>query len=455
MALISTNPYDGKELARYEEIAPSETEEILKRTAAAQHDWAAATFDERAACFRKLAALLRGRIDECAPLMTHEMGKTIGAARAEVEKCAWACEYFADNAEQLLAPLSVETDATKSYVAYKPLGVLLAIMPWNYPFWQVLRCTAPAMMAGNTAVLKHANNVTGCALAIEKLFADAGFPENAFRTLVIDIPAIEGVIKHDAVAAVSLTGSTRAGRAVGKAAGESLKKCVLELGGSDPFVVLEDADLEAAVQEGYNSRIQNNGQSCIAAKRFIVVESVREAFEQAFVEKMDATKMGDPMDEATELGPLARPDLRDTLAAQVDRSLEQGATLLTGGTIPGGSSAFYPPAVLTNVQPGSPAYVEELFGPAAAILPARDTEDALRLANDTAYGLGAAVFTQDAEKGECLARDRINAGACFVNAFTKSDPRLPFGGIHASGYGRELGAHGMQEFVNIKTVYVA
>lgn len=455
MALISVNPYDGNELARYEEMSSNDIASVLYHVAAAQSVWASSSFDKRGRCFRALATLLRERASEYGQLMTREMGKTIGASRAEVEKCAWGCEYFADHAEALLAPEIVEAGARKSYVAYRPLGVLFAIMPWNFPFWQVLRCAAPAMMAGNTVVLKHANNVTGCALAIEQLFVDAGFPEDAFRTLVIDIPAIEPVIRHDAIAAVSLTGSTRAGRAVGRAAGESLKKCVLELGGSDPFIVLEDADLDAAAQEGFNSRIQNNGQSCIAAKRFIVVDAIRAEFERVFVDKMNAVIVGDPMDEATDLGPLARPDLRQTLERQVDRSVQHGATLLAGGVVPAEPGAFYPPTVLTDVQPGSPAYEEELFGPVAAVLPARDTEDALRLANDTAYGLGAAVFTQDLALGESLARDRIEAGACFVNAFTKSDPRLPFGGIRASGFGRELGAHGMQEFVNVKTVYIA
>ncbi len=455
MALVSINPYNANELARYDEMSADDVSEILQRVAAAQNEWSAASFANRGSCFRELATRMREGVDHFAELMTHEMGKTIGAACAEIEKCAWGCEYFAENAEALLQPAIVDAGVRKSYVAYKPLGVVLAIMPWNYPFWQVLRCAAPAMMSGNTIVLKHANNVTGCANAIEKLFVDAGFPANAFRSLVIDIPAIEHVIRHDAVAAVSLTGSTRAGRSVGRIAGESLKKCVLELGGSDPFVVLEDADLDLAVTEGVNSRIQNNGQSCIAAKRFIVVDAIRPAFESAFVEKMSAAKMGDPMDETTDLGPLARPDLRDSLAGQVNRSVERGAKILTGGDSPDGPGAFYPATVLSEVAPGMPAYQEELFGPAAALIGARDTEDALRIANDTAYGLGAAIFTQDVERGETLARDRIHAGACFVNTFTKSDPRLPFGGIRASGFGRELGAHGMHEFVNVKTIFVA
>jgi len=454
MALISINPYDGQELARYDEMPTAKVETILRDVAAAQPEWGASSFEERGACFRQLAALLRDRVDDDAPLMTREMGKTIGASRAEIEKCAWGCEYFADHAEALLEPSAVDVGVRKSYVAYRPLGVVLAIMPWNYPYWQVLRCCAPAMMAGNTVVLKHANNVTGCAKAIEQLFQDAGFPTNAFRTLLIDIPAIENVIRHDAIAAVSLTGSTRAGRSVGRIAGESLKKCVLELGGSDPFVVLEDADLDLAVSEGFNSRIQNNGQSCIAAKRIIVVDAIRPEFERAFVEKMASATMGDPMDKSTELGPLARPDLRQTLAGQVDRSVERGAALLTGGTADA-EGAFYPATVLGKVAPGMPAYEEELFGPAAAILSARDTEHALQIANDTSYGLGAAVFTQNIDLGETIARDRIEAGACFVNTFTKSDPRLPFGGIRASGFGRELGAHGMHEFVNVKTVYIA
>ncbi len=455
MALVSINPYNGIELARYDVMPEAEVIEVLERVASTQQEWAAASFADRAACFRKLAALLRDGVNGFADLMTREMGKTIGASRAEIEKCALGCEYFADNAEALLEPTMADVGVNKSYVAYRPIGVVLALMPWNYPFWQVLRCAAPAMMAGNAIVLKHANNVTGCAIAIEQLFVDAGFPQDALRNLVIDIPLIESVIRHDAIAAVSLTGSTRAGKSVGRIAGESLKKCVLELGGSDPFVVLEDADLDLAVSEGVKSRIQNNGQSCIAAKRFIVVDAIRPAFERAFVEKMAAAKMGDPFDESTDLGPMARLDLRDTLTCQVDGSVARGAKVLTGGDVPKEPGAFYPATVLGEVSAGMPAYEEELFGPAAALIAARDTDEALRIANDTVYGLGAAIFTENLELGETLARDRIQAGACFVNAFTKSDPRLPFGGIRASGFGRELGAHGMHEFVNVKTVVVA
>lgn len=455
MALVSINPFNGVEIDRYEELSGQAVSDVLRGVASVQRDWAAASFDERGACFRNLAARLRARVDELAELMTREMGKTISASRAEIEKCAWGCDYFAEHAEGLLEPVIVDAGVRKSYVAYRPLGVVLAIMPWNYPFWQVLRCAAPAMMAGNAIVLKHANNVTGCANAIERLFTDAGFPEDVFRSLTIDIPAIEAVIRHEAIAAVSLTGSTRAGRSVGRIAGESLKKCVLELGGSDPFVVLDDADLELAVAEGYTSRVQNNGQSCIAAKRFIVVDAVRPEFERMFVEKMASARMGDPMDAATDVGPLARLDLRVALAGQVDRSVARGAKVLTGGVIPDGEGAFYPATVLGDVAAGMPAYAEELFGPAAALISARDTEDAIRIANDTRYGLGAAIFTQNLELGERLARESIQAGACFVNTFTKSDPRLPFGGIRASGFGRELGAHGMHEFVNVKTVFIA
>ncbi len=455
MALVSVNPFDGVEIERYEELKEQAVGDVLRAVASAQRDWAAASFEERGGCFHRLAALLRARVDGLAQLMTREMGKTIAASRAEIEKCAWGCDYFADHAEELLEPTIVDVGVRKSYVAYRPLGVVLAIMPWNYPFWQVLRCAAPAMMAGNAIVLKHANNVTGCAIAIEGLFNDAGFPDDVFRSLTIDIPAIEAVIRHEAVAAVSLTGSTRAGRSVGRIAGESLKKCVLELGGSDPFVVLEDADLELAVAEGYTSRVQNNGQSCIAAKRFIVVDAVRSEFERMFVERMASARMGDPMDESTDLGPLARPDLCVALAGQVERSVERGAEVLTGGVIPDGEGAFYPATVIRHVAAGMPAYEEELFGPAAALISARDTEDAIRIANDTTYGLGASIFTRNTELGETLARDRIEAGACFVNTFTKSDPRLPFGGIRASGFGRELGAHGMHEFVNVKTIFIA
>jgi succinate-semialdehyde dehydrogenase/glutarate-semialdehyde dehydrogenase len=382
------------------------------------------------------------------------MGKPVRDGRAEAEKCAWVCEYYAENAEAFLQPEVIPTDARKSFVTFQPVGVVLAVMPWNFPFWQVFRFAAPALMAGNTGVLKHASNVPGCALAIEEVFRRAGFPDHAFRTLLIGSKAVEAVIEHPLVRAVTLTGSTPAGKAVASKAGAMIKKTVLELGGSDAYVVLEDADLEATVATCVASRLINAGQSCIAAKRFVVVEAVRSRFEDAFVTRMRQATVGDPLDEATQVGPLARHDLRDDLHHQVQASLAQGATCLLGGMIPEGPGAYYPPTVLTQVSKGMPAYDEELFGPVAAILAVPDEQEAIRVANDSVFGLGAAVFTRDLAKGEHLAAHALEAGCCFVNALVKSDPRLPFGGIKESGYGRELSAYGIKEFVNIKTVFV-
>ncbi|HXG27549.1 MAG TPA: NAD-dependent succinate-semialdehyde dehydrogenase, partial [Nevskiales bacterium] len=401
-----------------------------------------------------LAQRLRARREDCAALMTAEMGKPIAAARAEIDKCAWVCEYYAAHAQQMLAPEPVATEAERSFVAFNPLGVILAVMPWNFPFWQVFRFAAPALMAGNAALLKHASNVTGCALLIEELVREAGFPEHLFRTLLIGSRQVEAVIAHSRVMAVTLTGSEAAGRAVARAAGECLKKTVLELGGSDAYIVLEDADLEVAVNACVAARLVNTGQSCIAAKRFIVVAPVLEEFERRVVAKMQAAVMGDPRDEKTQLGPLARVDLREQLHEQVQLSLGRGARLLLGGEIPDGPGAFYPATVLTDVQPGMPAHDEELFGPVAAIIPVHDQAEALRVANDSDFGLGAAVFTRDLARGEQLAAEAIEAGFVAVNDFVRSDPRLPFGGIKLSGYGRELSHFGIREFVNIKSVYV-
>jgi len=364
------------------------------------------------------------------------------------------CDYYADNAEKFLQPEGIETDASKSFVTFQPLGVVLAVMPWNFPFWQVFRFAAPALMAGNAGVLKHASNIPGSALAIEDVFLKAGFPENIFRTLLVGSGQVETIIENPLVKAVTLTGSTSAGRAVARKAGEMLKKSVLELGGSDPYVVLEDADLEASVMSCVASRLINSGQSCLAAKRFVVVESLRERFEELFVERMRAEKMGDPLQEETSVGPQARHDLRDELHNQVRKSIEKGAKCLLGGELPEGNGAFYPPTVLSDVKKGMPAYDEELFGPVAAIIPVKDEVEAIQVANDSIYGLGAAVFTQDTAKGERIAANEIEAGSCFVNASVKSDPRLPFGGIKESGYGRELSHYGIKEFVNIKTVFV-
>ena len=455
MTLESLNPVSGERIATYEEMTPDEVEEILVTCHDTFLEWSRTDFQHRARLLKRVGGLLRDRRDGLAELMTLEMGKPITQARAEVDKCAWVCDYYADNAETHLSPEIVETDATKSYVCFEPLGVVLAVMPWNFPFWQVLRFAAPALMAGNTAALKHASNVQGCALAIEGLFREAGAPEGAFRTLVLGSRTASVAIEHPRVAAVTLTGSTPAGRKVAALAGSLLKKTVLELGGSDPYVILEDADLELAVAACVTGRILNTGQSCIAAKRFIVPDAVRGEFEKRLVELMGRQNVGDPLLDETAVGPMARADLRDELHDQVERSLQAGAGCLLGGEVPEGPGAFYPPTVLTDVTAGMAAYEEELFGPVAAVLPVADEEEAIRVANDTPFGLGAAVFTRDVARGEEIAAKRLQAGSCFVNAFVKSDPRLPFGGIKGSGYGRELGSFGIREFVNIKTVYVA
>jgi succinate-semialdehyde dehydrogenase/glutarate-semialdehyde dehydrogenase len=386
--------------------------------------------------------------------MALEMGKPVRDGRSEIEKCAWVCDHYAKEAESILSPEIIATDAGKSYVTFQPLGVVLAVMPWNYPFWQVFRFAAPALMAGNAGILKHSANVPGCALAIEDVFRQAGFPESIFQTLMIGGDRVEKVIENPLVKAVTLTGSKPAGQAVAATAGRMLKKSVLELGGSDPYIILEDADLEAAAAACAASRLLNSGQSCIAAKRFVVVEAVRHSFEALLVDQMRAKKMGDPMMESVEIGPQARFDLRDDLHRQVRQSVEKGARCLLGGKLPDGPGAFYPPTVLTDVHKGMPAYDEETFGPVAAVIGVKDEKEAIQVANDTVFGLGAAVFTRDIARGETIAATALDAGNCFVNAFVKSDPRLPFGGIKESGYGRELSHYGIKEFVNIKTVYI-
>ncbi len=454
MSIVAVNPSTGEVIKEYDEMTPAQVNEALEQANRMYQDWRRTSFAERARLMRKTAQVLRDRKEEFAVLMANEMGKPITQGRGEIEKCAWVCDYYADNAEAFLQPEIIETDASKSFVAFQPLGTVLAVMPWNFPFWQVFRFAAPALMAGNVGVLKHASNVPGCALAIEDVFRQAGFPEHVFTTLLIGSKQVNAVIEHPHVKAVTLTGSTPAGKAVAAKAGQVLKKTVLELGGSDPYVILEDANIEEAVTTCVTSRLINSGQSCIAAKRFVVVESVLEKFETLYVEQMRQRKMGDPLDEATEVGPQARHDLRDELHQQVMASVEKGAKVLLGGEVPDGPGAFYPPTVLTNVTKGMPAYEEELFGPVASIIAAKDEADAIRIANDTVFGLGAAVFTRDVARGERIATYELEAGSCFVNAFVKSDPRLPFGGIKESGYGRELSHFGIKEFVNIKTVWV-
>lgn len=452
--LASINPATGKTIEEYPEMTTAVASSIIEQVGTAFHAWRKTDFTTRADLMRHAAQILRENAPEYARLMAREMGKPVKDGRSEAEKCAWVCDYYADNAEKFLQPEMVETDASKSFVTFQPLGLVLAIMPWNFPLWQVFRFAAPVLMAGNVGILKHASNVSGCALAIENIFHRAGFPDEVFRTLLVGSDQVDAIIEHPLVKAVTLTGSTAAGKAVGQKAGSLIKKLVLELGGSDPYLILADADLDEAVETCVTSRLTNSGQSCIAAKRFVVVEAVRKPFEQQFIERMQVAKIDNPLKQDTEVGPLARHDLRDDLHRQVRQSIEHGATCLLGGDIPLGQGAFYPPTVLTNVRKGMPAYDEELFGPVAAIIPVKDEVEAIKVANDSVFGLGAAVFTRDVAKGERIAAGEMETGCCFVNTFVKSDPRLPFGGIKESGYGRELSHYGIKEFVNIKTVYI-
>ena len=453
MSIESVNPATGERIKVYEEMAPQQTAAAVSDAHEAWKTWRRTSFAERGRLMKEAAAILRDRKSEFATLMATEMGKPLKQGVAEAEKCAWACEYYADNAEAYLAPEFVKTDASKSYVAFDPIGVVLAVMPWNFPFWQVFRFAAPALMAGNAGVLKHASNVPGCAVAIEEIFARAGFPPNVFRTLLIGSRQVKAVIEHPLVRAVTLTGSTPAGKAVAAQAGAVVKKTVLELGGSDPYIVLEDADLDHAVNTCVTSRLINSGQSCVNAKRFIILEPLLTPFTEQLVAAMRTKKMGDPLVEGTDIGPQARTDLRDDLHRQVVDSVTKGAKLLLGGEVPAGNGSYYPPTVLADVKKGMPAYDEELFGPVASIIKARDEADAVRIANDSIFGLGAAVFTRDIARGERIARE-LEAGCTFINTLVASDPRVPFGGIKEAGYGRELGSYGIKEFVNIKTVYV-
>jgi succinate-semialdehyde dehydrogenase/glutarate-semialdehyde dehydrogenase len=455
MAIESINPATGEKIQGYAEMPRTAVDDAIVKAHEAFLAWRRLSFDDRGRHLRSAAQILRAEAESLARLMALEMGKPVRDGIAEVQKCALCCEYFADHAAQLLAREPVQTEARSSFVTFNPLGVVLAVMPWNFPLWQVFRFAAPALMAGNAAVLKHASNVPGCALAIEQVLRDAGVPENLFRTLLIGNAQVDAVIEHPLVRAVTLTGSGAAGRAVARKAGEMLKKTVLELGGSDAYIVLEDADLELAASVCTKGRLVNGGQSCIAAKRFIVVESVRGEFEQRFVQKMKAARQGEPLSMETEIGPLARHDLRDALHRQVEQSTQQGARCLLGGEVPAGPGAYYPPTVLTDVAKGMPAFDEELFGPVAAVIPVRDEAQAIATANDSVFGLGGAVITRDLARGERIAAEALEAGCVFVNDSVRSDPRLPFGGIKESGYGRELSGYGIREFVNIKTVLVA
>ncbi len=447
------NPTTGERIKTFELWNDRQTETALAEAAAANVTWQATPFAERARLLRNIAAELRQHITHYAGIITLEMGKIAKEAHAEVEKCAWGCEFYAEHAEAFLRDETIASDASVSYVAYLPLGTVLAIMPWNFPFWQVFRFAAPGLMAGNGAVMKHSSNVPGCAVAIERVFQDAGFPKDLFRTLMISNAQVDAVLENPLVRAATLTGSGPAGRAVAGKAGSLLKKTVLELGGNDPYLVLEDADLDLAATVCARGRLINTGQSCIAAKRFIVVDKVHDRFVELFVKRMAAPKMGDPLKQDTEIGPLARHDLRDTLHRQVESSIAKGARCVLGGEIPRGPGAYYPPTVLTKVTKGMPAYAEELFGPVASVIRVDNEDAAIAAANDSVFGLGGGVITGDIAHGERVAAE-IESGNVFVNDNVRSDPRLPFGGVKQSGYGRELSHYGIKEFVNIKTVVV-
>lgn len=450
----SVNPATGETVQVYEVYSEKGVEKIINSVDKCWQQWKKTSFFQRSQLMQNLATLLKSQKEELARLMAREMGKVLQEGIAEIEKCAWVCDYYAANAENFLENEVIDTDFTKTYVSYQPLGTILAVMPWNFPFWQVFRFAAPTIMAGNVAVLKHASNVPGCAMAIEDLFREAGFPDNVFRTLLIKSNHVEAVIKHPAVKGVSLTGSTPAGKSVAALAGSVLKKCVLELGGSDPYLILEDADLVAAAKTCAAGRLLNAGQSCIGAKRFIIVEKVYSEFLEYFTYEMNKATFGDPCEPETTMGPLARTDLRDELHQQVSKSVKKGAEVIIGGAKPKRKGAYYPPTILENVQQGMPAYDEELFGPVASVIRVKDEKEAIHVANDSVFGLGAAVFSKNIKKAEEIAETQLHAGCCFVNDFVKSDPRLPFGGIKESGFGRELSSHGIKEFMNVKTVAV-
>ncbi len=447
----SINPFTGNEISSYKEFTPQRLALKLAASNQAFNSWKGTASSHKAKSLKNLAILLMGKKDELAFLITSEMGKVLKESKAEIEKCAWLCEHYADNSEAYLKEDIIETDASKSFVKYEPLGVIYGIMPWNFPFWQVFRASIPTIMAGNTFVLKHSPIVMGCAIAIEELFLEAGFPSNIFTNLIIDIDKSDTVIKHPHVQGVTLTGSRRAGSAVAAVAGRLLKKTVMELGGSDPYIVLNDAKINEACKTGICSRMLNSGQVCISAKRFIVEEEVFDDFVSEQRSLLDNLKTGNPLSGKTDIGPMARLDLLETIEQQVDRSVMMGAKLISGGKIT--DNKFYAPTLLTNVKKGMPVYDEETFGPVSIVIPAKNPEDAIRIANDSIYGLGASIWTQDMDKAKHIA-DNIEAGAVFINGMTKSDPRLPFGGIKQSGYGRELGAAGIKEFVNAKTIWI-
>ena len=453
MAIATINPATGQVVRTFESLTDAQIEERVERAARTFVEYRNVPFGERARKMHKVAAILEDDKEALGRLMTLEMGKPLKAAVAEAAKCATACRYYAEHAEHFLADEVVETSAKRSFIRYLPIGPVLAVMPWNFPFWQVIRFAAPALMAGNVGLLKHASNVPQCALKIEEIFRAAGFPEGAFQTLLVGSDKVDRLLSDPRIVAATLTGSEQAGIQVGMGAAKRIKKVVLELGGSDPFIVMPSAELDSAVATAVEARIINNGQSCIAAKRFIVAEKIADSFEQKFVRRMEALKVGDPFDDGTELGPLATADGVTSLDADVRKTVEAGATLLTGGRPLPRPGNYYAPTVLTNVPRNSPAYREELFGPVASIFRARDLDDAIRLANDSRFGLGASAWTNDERERERFVNE-LEAGMVFINKMVASDPRVPFGGVKQSGYGRELGVHGIREFTNIKTVWI-
>lgn len=454
MALETVNPATGELVKSFNEMTKKEIDDIINYAHQQFAEWKNTSFKDRSRLMLNAAKILKQRKEELGKTLTLEMGKPIKQAISEIEKCAWVCEYYAENGEKILMKEIVETDASESYVQFDPIGVVLAVMPWNFPFWQVFRFAAPNLMAGNVGILKHASNVPMSALAIEQVFSQAGFPQNVFKTLLISSSMVSDVIKNPKVRAATLTGSEIAGKKVASDCGKEIKKNVMELGGSDPFIILNDADIDKAIDTAVTARLINNGESCIAAKRFIVVDDIYEEFENKFVEKMKNVKIGDPMEVDTELGPMAREDLLLDLHQQVKKSVEKGAKILCGGERIDRKGFYYPATVLSNVTEGIPAYEEELFGPVASLIKATDEEDAICIANDSDFGLGAALWTSNLEKAKNLAH-KIDSGSVFINGLVKSDPRLPFGGVKISGYGRELSHYGMKEFVNIKTVWIA
>lgn len=450
---ISINPATGEKISEYNRITSDEALEIIAASKKEYHLWKQKTFAERATLMYALADVLDENKEEYAQLATREMGKVIGQARKEVEKCAWICRYYAEHTSTLLANETVKTEATKSYVTFQPIGVILAVMPWNFPFYQAIRFAIPALMAGNTGVLKHASNVQGCAFAIEDAFKKAGFPKGVFMNLNVDSKDVKKLIEDKNIAAITLTGSDAAGRSIASIAGQNLKKTVMELGGSDAYIILDDVDLEEATDLATLGRLQNNGQTCIAAKRFIVHDAIYDEFLALFTKKMKAAKMGDPTSADSYYGPMARLDLRDELHNQVQKTIQQGGRLVLGGTIPEGKGAYYPASIVVDLKPGMEAFDNELFGPVASVIRAKDDAHAVELANNSQFGLGSGVFTKNTERGEKLAL-QLEAGSSFVNKLVVSDPRLPFGGIKNSGYGRELAAYGIREFVNTKTIWI-